>query len=49
VIALTGSLDPRLLDRLCHLGVADVISKARFTIEQLLTRIRTHAPCAVAG
>ena len=48
VVALTGSLDPRLLDRLCQLGVADVITKARFTVEQLLNRVREHTSCAAA-
>jgi two-component system, OmpR family, response regulator MprA len=43
VIALTGSMDPHQLDRLKQLGVAEVMTKARFTVEQLLERIRAHA------
>ena len=43
VVALTGSLDPRLLDRLHKLGVADVMAKARFTVEQLLRKVHLHA------
>ena len=48
VIALTGSLDPRQLERLQGLGVAEVMGKARFTVEQLLGHVRTHAPCPLA-
>jgi CheY-like chemotaxis protein len=47
VIALTGSLDPRQLDRLQALGVAETIGKARFTVEQLLDRVRAHTTCAI--
>ena len=52
VIALTGSMDPKQIDRLHALGVVEVITKARFTVEQLLEHIRTHARpprAAVAG
>jgi CheY-like chemotaxis protein len=52
VIALTGSMDPKQIDRLRALSVVEVITKARFTVEQLLEHIRTHAPhpkAAVAG
>ncbi len=44
VIALTGVLDPNHLTRLRELGVAEVMTKARFTIEQLLERVRTLVP-----
>jgi CheY-like chemotaxis protein len=44
VIALTGSMDPKQIDRLHKLGVVEVITKARFTVEQLLEHVRTHAP-----
>ena len=43
VIALTGSLDPHQLDRLQGLGVAEVIAKARFTVDELLAHVRAHA------
>ena len=44
VIALTGVLDPNHLARLGELGAVEVMTKARFTIEQLLDRVRAHAP-----
>ena len=47
VIALTGSMDPKQIDRLHALGVAEVIAKSRFTIEQLLTHVRLHTPAPV--
>lgn len=43
VIALTGTLDPHQLGRLAELGVAEVMTKARFTVDELLARIRAHA------
>jgi CheY-like chemotaxis protein len=52
VIALTGSMDPKQIDRLHALGVVEVITKARFTVEQLLEHVRTYAPqgrAALAG
>jgi CheY-like chemotaxis protein len=42
VIALTGSLDPHHLERLRELGVADVIAKARFTVDELIGRVRAQ-------
>lgn len=47
VIGLTGAFDPNQLARLRELGVADVLTKARFTVEQLLECVRRHVPCAV--
>jgi CheY-like chemotaxis protein len=47
VIGLTGVLDPKQVARLKALGVADVLTKARFTVEQLLACVRRHVPCAV--
>jgi CheY-like chemotaxis protein len=44
VIALTATLDPNQLTRLHELGVVEVMPKARFTIEQLLERVRFHSP-----
>lgn len=49
VIALTGSMDPKQIDRLHALGVVEVITKARFTVEQLLEHVRTHVPQAKAA
>jgi CheY-like chemotaxis protein len=49
VIALTGSMDPKQIDRLHALGVAEVITKARFTVEQLLEHVRAHLPHAKAA
>ena len=49
VIALTGSMDPHQLDRLHELGVAELMPKARFTIDQLLERVRCHLACGTAG
>jgi CheY-like chemotaxis protein len=44
VIALTGVFDPNQLARLGELGAVEVMTKARFTVEQLLDRVRAHAP-----
>jgi two-component system phosphate regulon response regulator OmpR len=44
VIALTGSMDPNQIDRLRELGVVEVMTKARFTVEQLLAYVRLHLP-----
>jgi CheY-like chemotaxis protein len=44
VIALTGSMDPKQIDRLHALGVVEVVTKARFAVDQLLEHIRIHAP-----
>ena len=50
VIGLTGVLDPKQLDRLKALGVAEVLTKARFTVEQLLECVRRHLrPATVTG
>ena len=53
VIALTGSMEPNLFARLETLGVAEVMSKARFTVEQLIERVRVHLgagpPAVVTG
>ena len=43
VVALTGVLDPKQLARLRDLGVVQVMTKARFTVEQLLETVRRHA------
>jgi CheY-like chemotaxis protein len=43
VIALTASMDPHQLERLRDLGVSEVMTKAKFTVEQLLDCVRTHA------
>jgi CheY-like chemotaxis protein len=42
VIGLTGSMDPNQIDRLNELGVVEVMTKAHFTVEQLLERVRAH-------
>ena len=44
VIALTGSMDPKQIHRLHALGVIEVMTKARFTVEQLLEHVRAHTP-----
>jgi chemosensory pili system protein ChpA (sensor histidine kinase/response regulator) len=44
VIALTGSMNPKQITRLYALGVAELIIKARFTVEELLAHVRRHAP-----
>ena len=46
VVALTGVLDPNHIARLRELGAVEVMTKARFTVEQLLEVVRAHAPCA---
>jgi chemosensory pili system protein ChpA (sensor histidine kinase/response regulator) len=43
VIALTGTLDGHQLQRMKELGVVEVITKARFTVDQLIDRVRAHA------
>jgi CheY-like chemotaxis protein len=43
VIALTGSLDPNPLASLQNLGVDQVMTKAKFTVDVLLERIRSVA------
>lgn len=43
VIALTGTLDPQQLARMRELGVVEVITKARFTVDQLIERVHAHA------
>jgi CheY-like chemotaxis protein len=49
VILLTGVVDSPDVARARELGVVDVITKAKFTIEQLLGRIRDHLPSARAS
>ena len=49
VIALTGSMEPNLFGRLEKLGVAEVMTKARFTVEELIDRVRVHTACAAAA
>jgi chemosensory pili system protein ChpA (sensor histidine kinase/response regulator) len=44
VIALTGTMDPNHLGSVKALGVTEVITKSRFTVEQLLERVRAHVP-----
>ena len=44
VIALTGTMDPNHLGGIKALGVDEVITKARFTVEQLLDRVHAHVP-----
>jgi CheY-like chemotaxis protein len=46
VIALTGSMDPKQIDRLHALGVVEVVTKARFTVDRLLEQIRANTPQA---
>jgi CheY-like chemotaxis protein len=45
VIALTGVLDPNHLARLRELGVVEVMTKARFTVDQLLERVHALVGC----
>ena len=45
VIALTGCMEPNLFARLENLGVAEVMSKARFTVDELMDRVRVHVAC----
>jgi hypothetical protein len=40
VIALTGSMDSSQLTLVKQLGVTEVMTKARFTVEELLDRVR---------
>jgi CheY-like chemotaxis protein len=49
VIALTGSMEPNLSERLATLGVADVLSKARFSVDELLGRIYAYVPAFTRG
>ena len=42
VIALTGSMDRAHLLRLRELGVTEIVIKARFKIDELLNRVKTH-------
>ena len=43
VIALTGTMDPHQLERVKELGVVEIMTKARFTVDQLIERVRAHA------
>ena len=49
VIALTGSMEPNIFARLHGLGAVEVMSKARFTVDELLDRIRVHVACNAAA
>ena len=42
VIAVTGSMDRAHLLRLRELGVTEIVIKARFKIDELLNRLKTH-------
>ena len=42
VIALTGVMDPNHIQRLTELGVVEIMTKAKFTVEELLERVRAH-------
>ncbi len=44
VIALTGSMDRAHLLRLRELGVSEIVIKARFKIDELLNRVKSHLP-----
>jgi CheY-like chemotaxis protein len=45
VIALTGSMDSGQLALVKQLGVTEVMTKARFTVDELLDRVRAHMTC----
>jgi len=49
VIGLTGVFDSHQIARLRELGVADVLTKARFTVEQLLVCVRRHVSSVTAA
>ena len=51
VIVLTGAMDQTQVRRAAELGASDVILKAKFTFDQLLSRIRAclSAPAPAAG
>jgi len=40
LIALTGSMDQAQLSRLRELGVNEIVTKARFKIDELLIRVK---------
>ena len=42
VIALTGVMDPNQIQRLSELGVVDIMTKAKFTVDELFERVRAH-------
>src|SRR3954469_2894323 len=42
VIALTGSMDRAHISRLRELGVSEVLTKARFKIDELLAQVKRH-------
>jgi CheY-like chemotaxis protein len=46
VIVLTGVLDPNQIARAKAMNVREVMPKAKFTIDDLLCRIREHLPAA---
>jgi CheY-like chemotaxis protein len=49
VIALTGSMDPNPIASLQSLGVDEVMTKAKFTVDMLLERIRSIAQSTLPG
>jgi len=42
VIAVTGSMDRAHLSRLRELGVCEILTKARFKIDELLNRVKCY-------
>ena len=46
VIALTGSMDRAQISRLRELGVIEILTKARFKIDELINRVKAHLPIA---
>jgi CheY-like chemotaxis protein len=46
VIALTGSMDRAQISRLRELGVIEILTKARFKIDELISRVKAHLPIA---
>jgi len=46
VIALTGSMDRAHISRLRELGVSEILTKARFKVDELLKRVKAHLPSA---
>ena len=42
VIAVTGSMDGAQLLRLRELGVREIVAKARFKIDELLSRVKSY-------
>jgi DNA-binding response OmpR family regulator len=46
VIALTGSMERSHILRLRELGVSEILTKARFKIDELISRVKAHLPIA---